>query len=101
MGPDEGYFGERVAVRYDEHSGAISDPAVIGPAFSGRHYVIEGERMQPSPIEMRYAWPSELDLMARLAGCGWSTGRKGGAASHAIGLSEPWRAKISAGTFPS
>ena len=23
---------------------------------------------KPSPIEMRYAWPAELDLMARLAG---------------------------------
>jgi hypothetical protein len=29
---DEGYFGERVAAHYDEHSAGMSDPAVVGPA---------------------------------------------------------------------
>ena len=36
--------------------------------LSGRHYYLTDGRFQPSPIEMRYAWPAELDLMARLAG---------------------------------
>ncbi len=36
--------------------------------LSGRHYHLADGRFQPSPIEMRYAWPAELDLMARLAG---------------------------------
>jgi hypothetical protein len=36
--------------------------------LSGRHYYFEEGQVQPSPIEMRYVWPSELDLMARLAG---------------------------------
>jgi len=36
--------------------------------LSGQHYLIVDGRLQPSPIEMRYAWPAELDLMARLAG---------------------------------
>ena len=36
--------------------------------LSGQHYNFVGDRFQPSPIEMRYAWPAELDLMARLAG---------------------------------
>ena len=36
--------------------------------LSGQHYDFSGGRVQPSPIEMRYAWPAELDLMARLAG---------------------------------
>jgi SAM-dependent methyltransferase len=41
---------------------------VVAQRLSGRHYYLEDGRMQPSPIEMRYVWPSELDLMARLAG---------------------------------
>ena len=41
---------------------------VVTQRLSGRHYVIEGDRIHASPIEMRYAWPAELDLMARLAG---------------------------------
>jgi hypothetical protein len=36
--------------------------------LSGRHYNFVDGRVEPSPIEMRYAWPSELDLMARIAG---------------------------------
>jgi SAM-dependent methyltransferase len=52
---------------------------VVTQRLSGQHYYVEGDRLQPSPTEMRYAWPSELDLMARLAGLrlehrwgGWS-----------------------------
>src|ERR671911_2170883 len=52
---------------------------VVTQRLSGRHYYFEEGRVQPSPIEMRYAWPAELDLMARLAGMrlehrwgGWS-----------------------------
>jgi SAM-dependent methyltransferase len=52
---------------------------VVSQRLSGRHYYLQAGRIQPSPIEMRYAWPSELDLMARLAGMrlehrwgGWS-----------------------------
>jgi SAM-dependent methyltransferase len=41
---------------------------VVTQRLSGRHYYFTGGRVQPSPIEMRYAWPAELDLMARLAG---------------------------------
>jgi hypothetical protein len=36
--------------------------------LSGRHYDLVDGRVEPNPIEMRYAWPAELDLMARLAG---------------------------------
>jgi SAM-dependent methyltransferase len=36
--------------------------------LSGQHYHFEDDRVQASPTEMRYAWPAELDLMARLAG---------------------------------
>jgi hypothetical protein len=36
--------------------------------LSGQHYSFTESGFRPSPIEMRYAWPAELDLMARLAG---------------------------------
>jgi hypothetical protein len=35
--------------------------------LSGRHYEFVDGRVESNPIEMRYAWPSELDLMARIA----------------------------------
>jgi SAM-dependent methyltransferase len=52
---------------------------VVTQRLSGRHYSFEDGHARGNPIEMRYAWPSELDLMARLAGLrlehrwgGWS-----------------------------
>ena len=41
---------------------------VVTQRLSGQHYLLEDGGIQASPIEMRYAWPAELDLMARLAG---------------------------------
>ena len=32
------------------------------------HAVVEDEKVRTFPVRVRYAWPSELDLMARLAG---------------------------------
>jgi hypothetical protein len=42
---------------------------VVTQRLSGQHYSLDGEdgALHPSPSEMRYVWPSELDLMARLA----------------------------------
>jgi ubiquinone/menaquinone biosynthesis C-methylase UbiE len=36
--------------------------------LGGQHYNFVDGRVEPSPIELRYAWPAELDLMARIAG---------------------------------
>jgi SAM-dependent methyltransferase len=42
---------------------------VVTQRLGGQHYYVQEDgRLQPSPTEMRYAWPSELDLMARIAG---------------------------------
>jgi SAM-dependent methyltransferase len=41
---------------------------VVTQRLSGQHYHLQDDGIQASPIEMRYAWPAELDLMARLAG---------------------------------
>jgi methyltransferase family protein len=40
----------------------------VTQGLSGRHYEFDDGRVISNPIEMRYAWPAELDLMARLAG---------------------------------
>ncbi|MCP2167093.1 class I SAM-dependent DNA methyltransferase [Goodfellowiella coeruleoviolacea] len=36
--------------------------------FDGHHVLITNNGIRLAPASMRYAWPSELDLMARLAG---------------------------------
>src|SRR5919197_3715678 len=41
---------------------------VVTQGLSGRHYNFVDGRVEANPIEMRYAWPAELDLMARIAG---------------------------------
>ncbi len=41
---------------------------VVTQRLSGQHYHFIDGRVETSPTEMRYAWPCELDLMARLAG---------------------------------
>jgi len=41
---------------------------VVTQRLGGQHYVLADGALHPSPIELRYAWPAELDLMARIAG---------------------------------
>jgi SAM-dependent methyltransferase len=41
---------------------------VVTQNFSSQHFYIAGGGLEAHPVEFRYAWPSELDLMARLAG---------------------------------
>jgi SAM-dependent methyltransferase len=41
---------------------------VVTQQMTSQHFVISEERVNSYPVEGRYAWPSELDLMARLAG---------------------------------
>lgn len=45
---------------------AIHDP--VNQRVSSQHVVLESSGVRLYPVEIRYAWPSELDLMARLAG---------------------------------
>lgn len=52
---------ERVGIRVYEH-----DP--VGQKLRSRHVVFGEGGTRVFPVEVRYAWPSELDLMARLAG---------------------------------
>jgi SAM-dependent methyltransferase len=41
---------------------------VVTQRFSSQHYYIVDGRLEAFPVEFRYAWPAELDLMARLGG---------------------------------
>ncbi|HEV8459415.1 MAG TPA: class I SAM-dependent methyltransferase [Gaiellaceae bacterium] len=42
---------------------------VVTQRFSSQHFLIEPDgRVTVNPVEFRYAWPAELDLMARIAG---------------------------------
>ena len=42
---------------------------VVTQRFSSQHYAFHADgRVEASPYEFRYAWPAELDLMARIAG---------------------------------
>jgi hypothetical protein len=56
---------------------SLHDP--VTQRVRSRHLVITEAGIRMYPVEVRYAWPSELDLMARLAGLrlrqrfgGWS-----------------------------
>jgi SAM-dependent methyltransferase len=42
---------------------------IVTQRLGGQHYYLHDDgRMEASPTEMRYAWHTELDLMARIAG---------------------------------
>ena len=41
---------------------------VLTQRLTSHHFVVSDERISSYPVEGRYAWPAELDLMARLAG---------------------------------
>lgn len=52
---------ERIGLKVSEH-----DP--VGQRLKSQHVVIRNQEIRLYPVEVRYAWPAELDLMARLAG---------------------------------
>jgi SAM-dependent methyltransferase len=52
---------DRVGIKIFDH-----DP--VGQKLRSRHVVFTDGGSRLFPVEVRYAWPSELDLMARLAG---------------------------------
>ena len=71
--PDPGRFdrGQRVgaiAVGTDglHLEAARHDP--VAQRVDGLHVVVENDSVRTYPVRIRYAWPAELDLMARLAG---------------------------------
>lgn len=52
---------DRIGLKVSEH-----DP--VRQRLKSQHVVIRNGEIRLYPVEVRYAWPAELDLMARLAG---------------------------------
>ncbi len=50
---------------------------VVTQRFSSQHFRFSEQGVRATPVEFRYAWPAELDLMARIAGLSLE-GRFGG-----------------------
>ena len=82
--PDLARFerGQRVgvsAVSIDRVDLEVSRHDAVNQRVDSQHVFVSGEGTRLSPVSLRYAFPSELDLMARLAGLeleerwgGWS-----------------------------
>jgi SAM-dependent methyltransferase len=61
--------GQNISViGVDAHAFSFDVYDVVTQRLTSHHFVISEERIGSYPVEGRYAWPSELDLMARLAG---------------------------------
>ncbi|MET0625954.1 MAG: class I SAM-dependent methyltransferase [Pyrinomonadaceae bacterium] len=61
--------GVRLLHMTDDRVGIkIFDHDTVGQKLRSRHVVFTDDGSRLFPVEVRYAWPSELDLMARLAG---------------------------------
>ena len=54
--------------RADREGFSFDEYDVVTQRFSSQHYYIVDGRLEAFPVEFRYVWPSELDLMARIAG---------------------------------
>lgn len=55
--------------RVDARTMSFDTYDVVTQGLTSNHFVLEEDgRVSSYPVEGRYAWPSELDLMARLAG---------------------------------
>jgi hypothetical protein len=55
-------------IRADPDGMSYSVIDTVTQRLSNRHYEFEDGKVLSNPIELRYVWPAELDLMARLAG---------------------------------
>ena len=57
-----------VPFRADPHGLSFDVYDVVTQHFSSQHYTFSEQGVEAHPFEFRYAWPAELDLMARIAG---------------------------------
>ncbi len=68
------------SVTSDEISLDVARHDPIAQRVIGQKVILREEGIRLYPVEIRYAWPAELDLMARLAGLGlrhrWSDWRR-------------------------
>jgi SAM-dependent methyltransferase len=71
--PDPTLFnrGQRMGIRHLQTGRLVLDASQHDPVnqrVTSQHVVIQETGVKLYPVQIRYAWPSELDLMARLAG---------------------------------
>jgi SAM-dependent methyltransferase len=71
--PDMGRYVDRQTLRVvDMSDGKMRiDASLLDPLLqqvTSQQFFLSAEEMRLYPVKLRYAWPSELDLMARLAG---------------------------------
>jgi len=71
--PDVSRFdrGQRTSTIYLDTDTAVIDSAKHDPVaqrVQAAHMIVSEDGNRIYPVQLRYAWPSELDLMARLAG---------------------------------
>lgn len=62
-------YGERFVI-FDasERHWGIDEHDVATQGLVSHHFEVRGDRVEKSSVPFRYVWPSELDLMAQLAG---------------------------------
>lgn len=63
--------GQRIEARHVGDDGVVLDAARHDPVeqqVTSNHLVVSEAGVRMYPVRLRYAWPAELDLMARLAG---------------------------------
>ncbi|NUT51552.1 MAG: class I SAM-dependent methyltransferase [Saccharothrix sp.] len=63
---DQNLEVHRLGLDHVRLTAVVHDP--VAQRFDGHHVLITNEGIRLAPASMRYAWPGELDLMARLAG---------------------------------
>jgi SAM-dependent methyltransferase len=65
---DRGQRVSAIAIETDSMHLEASTHDPVTQRVDTLHAVVEDEKVRTFPVRIRYAWPAELDLMARLAG---------------------------------
>jgi SAM-dependent methyltransferase len=65
---DHGHVFRAPNIKADSLSLQVASLDPVAQAITGQQIVITERGLRLYPVKLRYAWPSELDLMARLAG---------------------------------
>ncbi len=92
---DRGQRVEALGVGMDRATFELSKHDAVEQRIDISRVMLEGGRARVLPLSLRYAWPSEIDLMARLAGLrlrerwgGWDRGPFGADSGKHISLYE-------------
>src|SRR5438477_453828 len=86
---DRGQRVNAIRLRDDETLLDVSQHDPVRQRIDAHHVRLREDGTKIMPVHLRYAWPSELDLMARMAGLslrerfgGWDRARYTGSGMH-------------------